>query len=104
MITAIVTYPLRASIGREACKAHYDKIAPGFRTVPGLISKQFIWSETGFGGGVYIWQNIESAKAFYQGPWLGGILERYGVYPHIEYFELLAFAETSAGEASLRQE
>ncbi len=97
MITAIVTYPLPASIGREACKAHYEKIAPGFAEVPGLIRKQFIWSETGVAGGVYLWRDIAAARAFYQGPWLEGILARYGVYPHIEYFETFAVAEARAG-------
>ena len=97
MITAIVTYPLPATIGRKACKAHYEAIAPGFRSIPGLIRKQFIWAETGVAGGVYLWRDIESARAFYLGPWLAGILERYGGYPHIEYFETFAIAETRDG-------
>ncbi len=54
MITAIVTYPLPASIGHEACKVHFETIAPGFAAVPGLIRKQFIWNETGKAGGVYL--------------------------------------------------
>ena len=95
MITAIVRYPLPASIGREACKAHYETIAASFADIPGLIRKQFIWNETGKAGGVYLWRDIEPAKAFYQGPWLAGILERYGVYPHIEYYETFAIADNS---------
>ena len=94
MITAIVTYSLPASIGREECKAHYEKIAPGFEPVPGLIRKQFIWSESGVAGGVYLWRDLESAKTFYQGPWLAGIVERYGAYPFIEYFDTFAIAES----------
>jgi hypothetical protein len=94
MITAIVTYPLPSSIGREACRAHYEAIAPRFESVPGLIRKQFIWAESGVAGGVYLWRDIKAARAFYQGPWLAGILERYGVYPNIEYFETFAIAET----------
>src|SRR5947199_341574 len=41
MITAIVQYRLPPSISLEACAEHFRKIAPGFRTVPGLIRKQF---------------------------------------------------------------
>jgi hypothetical protein len=52
MITAIVTYSLPASIGREACRAHYEAIAPRFRSIPGLIRKQFIWAESGVADGV----------------------------------------------------
>ena len=43
MITAIVQYRLPPSIDGSACDEHFRKIAPGFRDVPGLISKQFIY-------------------------------------------------------------
>ncbi len=68
MITAIVRYPLPPAIDRDACRAHYASIAPGFRDVPGLISKHFIWSERGYAGGVYQWESREAAQAFYSGP------------------------------------
>jgi hypothetical protein len=38
MITAIVQFRLPQSIDLKACAEHFRKIAPGFRTVPGLIS------------------------------------------------------------------
>lgn len=98
MITAIVRYKLPASIKRAECLAHFRKIAPGFGKIDGLIRKQFIWSENGVAGGVYQWDSIEQAKAFYQGPWLDGIVERYGVYPEIEYFVTFAVAEAQSGD------
>lgn len=98
MITAIVRYNLSASIPKAACIAHFHKIAPGFHDVKGLLRKQFIWNETGVAGGVYLWESIADAKAFYQGPWLDGILERYGMYPDIEYFETFAITEVTTGE------
>src|SRR6266567_6131255 len=52
MITAIVQYRLPPSIDLKACAAHFRKIAPGFRGVPGLIRKQFIYAEDGWAGGV----------------------------------------------------
>jgi hypothetical protein len=97
MITAIVRYRLPATIGREAARAHFAAIAPGFGEVPGLIRKQFIWSETGLAGGVYQWQDLAAAKRFYQGPWLDGILARYGTYPDIEYFETVAITDNPGG-------
>ena len=39
MITAIVQYKLPPHIDLAACAAHFRTIAPGFRDVPGLISK-----------------------------------------------------------------
>lgn len=101
MITAIVRYRLPASIGREACRAHFHRIADGFGAIPGLVRKQFIWSETGTAGGVYQWESLAHAKDFYQGPWLDGILARYGTYPEIEYFETLALTENPGGVVTL---
>jgi hypothetical protein len=78
MITATVRYKLPTHIDYVACREHFHKIALGFCDVRGLISKHFIWNESGWAGGVYRWENIEDARAFYSGPWLDGIVERYG--------------------------
>src|SRR5258708_29547261 len=76
MITAIVQYRLPPSIDLAACAEHFRKIAPGFRAVPGLIRKQFIYAEDGWAGGVYLWKTRADAEAFYSGPWLAGIRDR----------------------------
>ena len=72
MITATVRYKLPPHIDHDACREHFHKIAPGFQQVQGLISKHFIWSESGWAGGVYQWQTLEDARRFYSGPWLDG--------------------------------
>ena len=66
MITATVRYKLPAHIDKDACRAHFHKIAPGFREAKGLISKHFIWSESGWASGVYQWRSLEDAKAFFE--------------------------------------
>lgn len=101
MITAIVRYQLPAHIGRDQCRAHFETIAPGFGAVAGLIRKQFIWNESGQAGGVYQWHSAADALRFYQGPWLDGILARYGSYPTIDYFETLAITDNPGGVVSL---
>jgi len=68
MITAIVRYKLPPTIGKNECLAHFHKIAPGFAKEKGFIRKQFIWNENGIAGGVYQWETLADAKAFYQGP------------------------------------
>lgn len=101
MITAIVRYHLPATISRQDCQRHFETIAAGFGLVPGLIRKTFIWNETGTAGGVYQWHSLADAKRFYQGPWLDGILARYGTYPQIDYFETLAITDNPGGVVSL---
>ena len=101
MITAIVQYKLPPSIGLADCAAHFRKIAPGFRDVPGLIRKQFIYAEDGWAGGVYLWQSRAAAEAFYTGPWVQGIRERYGTDPEIRYFYTAAVTDNSLGAVLL---
>ena len=96
MITAIVQYKLPPHIGLEDCAAHFRKIAPGFRGVPGLVRKQFIYAEDGWAGGVYLWETRAYAEAFYSGPWLAGIRERYGMDPQIKYFHTACIADNAA--------
>jgi hypothetical protein len=101
MITATVRYKLPSHIDYAACRAHFHKIAPGFQQVQGLISKHFIWSESGWAGGVYQWETIEDAKRFYGGPWLDGIVERYGMRPQVEFYEVFALTDNARGAVEL---
>src|SRR2546425_4628622 len=81
MITATVRYKLPSHIDYAACRAHFHKIAPGFRQTRGLISKHFIWSESGWAGGVYQWERLEDAKSFYGGAGAHGDRERDSMPP-----------------------
>jgi len=101
MITAIVQYKLPPHIDLAACAAHYRDIAPGFRAVPGLISKQFIYSEDGWAGGVYLWRTRAAAEAFYKGPWLDGIRERYRMDPQIKFFQTACITDNVTGAVHL---
>ena len=123
MITATVRYKLPPHIDYAACRAHFHKIAPGFRDAKGLISKHFIChltakggqvqghvtatggqgqgSESRWAGGIYQWETLEDAKAFYSGPWLDGIVERYGMRPQIEFYEVFAVTDNARGTVQL---
>lgn len=97
MITAIVQYRLPSHIDPEACADHFRRIAPGFRTVPGLIRKQFVYADDGWAGGVYLWKTRADAEAFYSGPWLAGIRERYRMDPQIKFFHTACVTDNAAG-------
>jgi hypothetical protein len=100
MITAVVRFSLPPSVDRDACRAHFARIAPRFRDVSGLLSKHFIWSEAGYAGGVYQWKSRKAALAFYSGPWRQSIIDRYGVEPEIEYLDV--FCITNNIDRSVR--
>ena len=101
MIAATVRYKLPPHIDYAACREHFHKIAPGFREVKGLISNHFIWNVSGWAGGVYQWERMEDAKAFYTGPWLDGIRQRYGMDPQIKFFETACVTDNATGEVLL---
>src|SRR6266852_5497953 len=100
MITATVRYQLPPHIDHAARREHFHKIAPGFQRVQGLISKHFIWSESGWAGGVYQWETREDAQLFYGGAWLDGIVERYGMRPQIEFYEVFALTDNAHGRVA----
>jgi len=68
--------------------------APTYRGLDrkGLIRKDYLNGENGTGG-VYLWENMDAAKAFYSGPWVEGIRDRYGMDPIIRYFETSAITD-----------
>jgi hypothetical protein len=39
----------------------------------------------------------EAARAFYGGPWLQGIIERYGMEPDIHFYEVFALTDNARG-------
>jgi hypothetical protein len=104
MITATVRYKLPPHIDHAACREHFHRIAPGFRQVQGLISKHFICSEGSWAGGVYQWERLEDAKAFYSGPWLDGIVLRYGMQPQIDFYEVFAVTDNARSSVELFNE
>jgi hypothetical protein len=61
-------------------------------------------SESGWAGGVYQWQTLEDAKRFYSGAWLDGIIERYGMRPEIEFYEVFALTDNARGTVELFEE
>ena len=63
--------------------------------MPGLIGKRFIYAENVWAGGVYLWESRPAAEAFYSGPRIQGIRERYGMDPQIKYFHTACVTDNS---------
>src|SRR5258705_8346844 len=87
MITATVRYKLPPHIDYASCRAHFHKIAPGFQQVKGLISKHFVWTESGWAGGVYQWETLEDARRFYGGSWPDATVPGYGMLPPLPFYK-----------------
>ena len=88
MIIAITRFSLPHGTDLDQLRARFYASAPLFEDVPGLIRKHFLIAESGrTAGGVYVWEDRESASAFLTSVLAPLIFEKFGVEPTIEYFE-----------------
>ena len=76
--------------------------APTYRGLAkkGLIRKDYLNGENGTGG-VYLWESRADADAFYTGPWLEGIRERYGMDPQIKFFHTACVTDNAVDRVLL---
>jgi len=100
MITAIVRFPLPKSTTREDAKGMFEKSAPNYRGVPGLIRKYYLYGDGPTGGGVYLWDSRETAERFYSDSWKATIAQRYGAQPEILFFESPVIVENAGTTAA----
>jgi putative monooxygenase ydhR len=68
MATTITRFQLPPGIPTEAVKNGFLEVAPKFKHPAGLLRKYFLISEDEkTGGGVYLWNSMEEARAFSEG-------------------------------------
>ena len=99
MITAIVTARIPKGMTYEKYLENTNRIAPRFRQIPGLIRKNFLFSEAqGLGGGVYLWESREDADRCYAGVWRENFVKAFGVQPNIAFFDTPVVVDNVAGK------
>jgi len=87
MITAVVTFKIAQGMTREQWFDIIEGAAARFQNIPGLIRKQFLFSDAGIGGGVYLWETRAQAEALYRGMWRDHIRRVALSEPEIVYYE-----------------
>jgi hypothetical protein len=65
----------------------FEKSAPNYRGVPGLVRKYYLYGDDRTGGGVYLWNSREAAERFYSDSWKSMIAQRYGAQPEITFYD-----------------
>jgi hypothetical protein len=100
MITAVVRFKLPQGTNLEAARALFEKSAPNYKAVPGLVRKYYLFGEGRTGGGVYLWESREAAEPMYSDAWRKMIAERYGAAPEITYYETPVIVDNVARPAS----
>lgn len=95
MITALVRFRLPQGTSRDDAKAMFEKSAPNYRGIPGLVRKYYLYGDDQTGGGVYLWSSREVAERFYSDSWKNTIAQRYGAQPEILFFETPVIVENA---------
>ena len=100
-VTAIVRFTLPEGKTQEDMAAAYERSAPLYRDVPGLVRKYYLLSEDArTGGGVYLFESRAHAERLYDEAWRAGLRERLGVEASIEYFDSPVIVDNEAGVIS----
>ncbi|MCG6881603.1 MAG: monooxygenase [Deltaproteobacteria bacterium] len=99
MIVTVVQFKLPEPITLAQAKDIFSSTAPKYRTVGGLIRKNYILSEDGkMAGGVYVWKSRNDAENLYDDQWRAFVMEKYGSEPTVQYFESPVLVDNVAGE------
>ncbi len=86
-VATLVEINIPAGVGREALIAEFNKAVPTYQKVPGLLRKQFILSDQGTFGGVYIWRDQASAASWFNTEWQANVQKKYGSPARMEWFD-----------------
>lgn len=86
-VGTLVEIPIPAGVTRERLAAEFSAAAPTYRQVPGLLRKHFTVSSNGSFGGVYLWKDEASARAWFGEAWHARVVKTYGQDAKIEWFD-----------------
>lgn len=91
----LVTLPIPQGMSRDAIIAEFHKSLPTYRKVPGLVRKYFILTPDGLFGGIYLWQDRQSADVFYSPEWHARVRAAYNVDARLETFDVPIAVKTN---------
>jgi heme-degrading monooxygenase HmoA len=86
-VGTVVEIAIPAGISRERLATEFAAAVPTYQKIPGLLRKHFIVSNEGTFGGVYLWKDDASAKAWFNESWKERVKKTYGVDAKIDWFD-----------------
>ena len=97
-VGTLVEIAIPAGVGRDRLYAEFKAAVPTYQKVPGLLRKHFIVSEAGTFGGLYLWKDEASAKAWFNAAWHERVKTTYGTPAKIEWFDTPILLPTQRAE------
>ena len=100
MIGVVVTIGPGENLNRQRATAVAEQSTPMFEGMDGLRSKVFMWDEeTGTVTNTYVWESEAAARAFFTPEVKAQIVELYGAEPQVQFAEVSAVIDNTAGVA-----
>lgn len=99
MICVFVTFRYGSDFDGSKVREIADKARSRFEGMPGLRSKAFtVNAEAREAVNVYIWDNEDAAKAFFNEELVQRVTSLYGVRPSIAFGEVAALVDNATSE------
>ena len=101
MFIAIVQIPMQKR-PRDAAVAAAAKSAPTYTALgaKGLLKKYYLNGEAG-GGGVYLWDSEQAARAWYTPEWEARMEAAFGARPRVTYYDNHVVGDNETGEVRI---
>jgi heme-degrading monooxygenase HmoA len=96
-VATLVEIPIPKGVTREQLSSGLIAAVPQYQKVPGLLRKHFTISEPGSFGGVYLWKDEASARAWFNEAWHERVTRTYGQDATIEWFDTPILLPTQSG-------
>jgi heme-degrading monooxygenase HmoA len=87
-VATLVLIRTPAGVSRERLNAEFQAALPTFRAIPGLWRKHFLIGDNGaVFGGLYLWRDEASAKAWFNDAWHERVRTTYRQSATIDWFD-----------------
>ena len=100
-VSTLVEIAIPAGVTRERIVAGFADSVPTYTKVPGLMRKYFTISQQGTFGGVYLWKDELSARAWFNTEWHERVRKTYGRPAKIEWFDTPILLPSKRAENAL---
>ena len=87
-VATLVQIPIPEGVSRDLILNGFAGAEATYRKVGGLLRKHFIIGERGTFGGVYLWDSMASAEAWFNEQWRQRATDTYCTAPSVEWFEV----------------
>jgi hypothetical protein len=87
---AFVSLPLPFFHPRGIVESRIVDRVPEYQSIPALDRKYFVLMEPARVGGIYLWRDEASARAYYDDKWHEGVTKKYGADAELRFFKVQA--------------